>query len=881
MGFSADTMEDLRNAVRQKESSVNFSRFHKLGWLVVATFILIAGVSPAAGQDSRAREILSRETFWDNRDFEWYEANVPIFECPDPDITTTYYYRWDLLTKHLTYGSPNSGYSFTEFIDRPFWSGAYGAISCPAGHQIYEARWLRSPRYAQDYARYWLKTPGAQPRNYSTWLADSMWASHQVHPNQSELTELLPDIIKNHEGWVARHFDAKVGLFWQTGHDDGMEFNINSRQTQDILRGAPSYRPSFNAYMWADMQAIARIAVLAKKPEIAKEYLTKADQLKTKMFELMWDPKRKFFFPVLRNDEEREGHKLKALTRTYESGEFAGDPHGRELIGYVPWQFSMIKGESEYDIAWKKLMDRDGFFADFGPSTVERNDPMFLLKNSCCWWSGQSWPYATTQTLKGLANHLQSGGKALSKEDYLKSVQIYAKSHRKDGKPYLAEALHPDTGSFEGHDGYNHSEHYFHSGYCDLIITGLVGVVPRDDDVLEVRPLAPENWDYFALDALPYRGHQIGVFWDKSGTRYTYGKGLHLLVDGKVVATTDRVQTLTVADAVPLNKQEASQGRDPELVPINYVVNNDGTYFPRVTASYTANNTSLAKVNDGNYWYLQHPPNRWTCENSPNSQDWIEVDLGMPRAIQTIKLYLLDDSHIGGSSIRAPQAISLEHYKDGKWLPLTYRSKQTSIEGRRPYTLQIESRELSRFRVTLTHSKGFKSGLTEIEAWGDGELPLEALPHPEGNLAYNDGTKEFPKATASYHDRFGGVPASSIDGKTNFLPTPTNRWTSYESPNERDWLEIDFGKEVEFGRVELAIYDDRGGVQAPLNYDIEVWLEEKWQTLSEVKRSPEKPAGSQWNSATFKPQRSSKLRIQFTNRSPARSGVTEVMVWAD
>ncbi len=23
--------------------------------------------------------------------------------------------------------------------------------------------------------------------------------------------------------------------------------------------------------------------------------------------------------------------------------------------------------------------------------------------------------------------------------------------HRKDGKPYLAEALHPDTGSFEGH----------------------------------------------------------------------------------------------------------------------------------------------------------------------------------------------------------------------------------------------------------------------------------------------------------------------------------------------------------------------------------------------------------------------------------------------
>jgi hypothetical protein len=77
--------------------------------------------------------LLEREKFWDNRDWDWYREHIPFFECPDPDIQTTYYYRWELLTKHLTYGSPNSGYSFTEFIDRPFWSGAYGAISCPVG----------------------------------------------------------------------------------------------------------------------------------------------------------------------------------------------------------------------------------------------------------------------------------------------------------------------------------------------------------------------------------------------------------------------------------------------------------------------------------------------------------------------------------------------------------------------------------------------------------------------------------------------------------------------------------------------------------------------------------------------------------------------------
>lgn len=854
---------------------MNFSRFYRIGWLVGTTLFLVMGVNPTHGQNPRSIEILSKETFWDNQDLEWFAENVPIFECPDPDITTTYYYRWELLTKHLTYGSPNSGYSFTEFIDRPFWSGAYGAISCPAGHQIYEARWLRSPRYARDYARYWLKTPGAQPRNYSTWLADSMWASHLVHPNSTELIELLPDIIKNHEGWIARHYDANVGLFWQTGHDDGMEFNINSRQTQDILRGAPSYRPSFNAYMWADMQAIARIAELAKNPEIAKEYLAKADQLKAKMFELMWDPKRKFFFPVLKNDEERDGHKLKALTRTYESGQFAGDPHGRELIGYVPWQFSMIRGESEFDIAWKKLMDRDGFYADFGPSTVERNDPMFLLKNSCCWWSGQSWPYATTQTLKGLANHLQFGGKALTKEDYFKLLQIYAHSHRKEGKPYLAEALHPDTGSFEGHDGYNHSEHYFHSGFCDLIITGLVGFIPRDDDGFEVRPLIPDHWDYFRLTGLKYRGHELDIYWHKHDDKI-HGQGLRLFVDNRLVATSSKLENLTIYGAFPKAHFDVESRKLT-----NFAVNNDGTYYPKVTASYTSGRSSLSKVNDGNFWYTLHPPNRWTCEGSPNLNDWIDVDFGTPRKIDEIKLYLLDDSNLPSSTVGKPSSIALETYVDGKWLPLEYHGGPGPIEGHKPYSLRLRDTTLSRFRVIFNHSLGRKTGLTEIEAWGDAKLPLPPLPHPEGNIAYNAGTLEFPKATASYHDRFGGVPKSAIDGITNFQPTPTNRWTSYESPNEKDWLEIDFGKVVEFGRVELAIYDDRGGVQAPLHFDIEVWLDGSWQSLSDVKRSPDEPVGGQWNTATFKPQKSSKLRIQFTNRSPARSGVTEVMVWAD
>ena len=594
---------------------------------------------------------------------------------------------------------------------------------------------------------YWFRTPGAQPRNYSTWLADSAWAVNQVHRDDAFAINLLPDLVENYEGWEQRQFVPGVGLFWQTGHDDGMEFNINSRQTKDILRGAPSYRPSFNAYMWADAVAIAKLARLAEKGDIAERFEMKADSLRTTMLKLLWDEKRQFFFPVFKDDEERDGHKIKALTKTYEDGQFAGDLHGRELIGFVPWQFNMLdphinrnalaSGSSDttgasaarlmkYEAAWSKLMDRDGFYSDFGPSTVERNDPMFLLKNSCCWWSGQSWPYATTQTLKALANVAQRD--AATKADYVKLLRIYARSHRKNGQPYLAEALHPDTGSFEGHDGYNHSEHYFHSGFCDLVITGLVGLTPRDDETLEVNPLAPADWDYFALDDVSYRGHRVSVVWDKTGERYKLGAGLHVLVDGKKAGSSDKLARIAIKHgaAIPHQPEGASarfgeskpgasaasapqliSSNTPRLVPTNFVVNNDGTYYPRVNASYSSPKTSVSKLNDGNFWYIPHPPNRWTCEGSPNEHDSVIIDFGMKRPIHTVKLYPLDDSGEKDSTVHAPQRIELEAWLDNDWRPITSQSAMLDKpQGHRANVVRIDPIEVRTLLTAIQRYSG-------------------------------------------------------------------------------------------------------------------------------------------------------------------------------
>ena len=59
--------------------------------------------------------------------------------------------------------------------------------------------------------------------------------------------------------------------------------------------------------------------------------------------------------------------------------------------------------------------------------------------------------------------------------------------------------------------------------------------------------------------------------------------------------------------------------------------------------------------------------------------------------------------------------------------------------------------------MLLTNARGRKSGMTELEAWGPGTRPYVPARPPAGNLAFNPNPKEgYPKASASFSDRFGG-----------------------------------------------------------------------------------------------------------------------------
>lgn len=108
-------------------------------------------------------------------------------------------------------------------------------------------------------------------------------------------------------------------------------------------------------------------------------------------------------------------------------------------------------------------------------------------------------------------------------------------------------------------------DYYNHSGYADLIITGLIGIRPSAANDLVIRPLVPPGkWDYFALDALPYHSHLLTVIYDRTGERYHRGAGLTILSDGRVIGHRGSHSAIAVVLPDRRESQQAKASREVE-----------------------------------------------------------------------------------------------------------------------------------------------------------------------------------------------------------------------------------------------------------------------------------------------------------------------------
>ena len=219
----------------------------------------------------------------------------------------------------------------------------------------------------------------------------------------------------------------------------------------------------------------------------------------------------------------------------------------REAIGFIPFAFNLAR--REHAVAWRQLNAPGGFNAPWGLTTAEQRHPQFRKHGTgTCEWDGAVWPFATSQTLAGLANVLRGPPQAyVSRSAFLAQMETYARAHQRQGKPYLGEYHDEQTGEWliTGPKA-ERSRHYNHSTFNDLAITGLVGLVPRTDDVLEIDPLLPDGaWNWFRLADVPYQGRLATITWDNTGERFGKGAGLWIEIDRQELARTPRLERLT------------------------------------------------------------------------------------------------------------------------------------------------------------------------------------------------------------------------------------------------------------------------------------------------------------------------------------------------
>jgi hypothetical protein len=816
-------------------------------------------------------DVFDRYAWWDSRDRDWYSDRIPFIETPDAQIDEVYYYRWEVVKTHLTYGSPETGYLFTEFMDRPFWSGTYGGISCPLGHQLTEIRWLNDARVVDDFARYWMDTEGSKPRTYSNWYASALWQIHEVKGDSAWAVSMLPYMEEQFHGWLEDVYDAEHGMFYKSGHDDGMEININSRQLTDnwVVEG---YRPTLNAYLYGDLLAMSKAALLAGNSTRSKEYASRADSLKKRVLDELWDEKRQFFFHQFK-DDHNPGIKAKSLT--YETGPFAGNDNGRELIGYVPWQFNLP--DAEQSAAWKFLMDPAHFYAPYGPTVTSQSDPQFRISPNCCVWSGQSWPYATTQTLVAMANLLNNYDQdEVDAADYFDLLKGYTRTQYKDGRPYIAESANPLDGSWFGSDMPNHSEHYFHSGYVDLVLGGLLGIRAQPGDSLIINPLIPADWDYFAVEDLAYHGRMISLIWDRDGERYGRGAGLSLLIDGRVTVSRPDLGEMTV-------HFPSKPGAMAHERPHNLAVNN-GRSFPEISASYSDPAFPPFAANDGAIYYHKFPTNRWATSGSPNTEDWISLDLGAEQTIESVKLYFLDD----GEGIVPPASYRVELFRKGGWEEAAVQSRRPArATGRVANVIFLGAVKASGVRVFFEHAEGGRTGLTEIEVWtppGGDVHPAEATPR---NLAINPDRARYPSLSASFPDDADA--SVLVDGSYGLTTYQANRWIAYGTPNETDWVQLDFGAPTTVSQVDVYLWGNAprylarvdSTVLSPRSLRVEYQSGPEWTPVSGARHFPERPLAMARNTLSFEAVETTAIRILFEHDLPAVSGATEIQVWRE
>lgn len=630
-------------------------------------------------------------------DADWFENNIPFFDSPDTLLNKVYYYRWKLFKAHLRQ-TGNNGFVVTEFINHVPWDREpFCTINAASMHHIHEGRWLKDERYLNGYIDY-LFGQGGNDRRYSESIADAAYQYYLVQGNSKSITKHLDSMVQSFQGW-SDHYDSTKKLYWIPAMPDATEYTIASIDASGGTAGfdhGEAFRPTINSYQYANALAISRIAEMKGEVSTAKTFRQTADALKYRIQSDLWNPSLEHFTDRFKQENQFVHY-----------WDFI---RGRELAGLIPWYFNLPDDSQLLGVAWKHALDTNGLMGRFGYRTNEPSYEHYFKQ--FVWfegqrgsqWNGPSWPYQSSLVLTAMSNLLhQYRQHTVKRSDFMHVLKSYANQHvLPNGDLNLVENYDPNLGGPIVY--YYWSNHYNHSSFNDLIISGLCGLIPSEGDTLAIDPLADASIPYFCLDGISYHGRKLSFLYDQDGSRYGKGKGLMAYVDGKKVV----VDSTNGKFRIPIGK---IREHSPSPLPENKALNISRKGYPQPSASVQTQDTTLFQAIDGRSWYFPEITNRWTTLGSTKQSDWYGLDFGKGEDINEIRIHLLTN----GKGLTLPDAIHVEYEHDGRWQQVNETLHQPSkLLGNTINTIRFKPIQTRRIRVVFHHPKGAVA-MTEME----------------------------------------------------------------------------------------------------------------------------------------------------------------------
>lgn len=488
----------------------------------------------------------------------WFTAHCPRFVCPEERFIRLWYYRWFLLRHNLA-AAPYGAASFpllsslSSFSDKAItlWlpqrpqqdaqarkengflyfqearQGVHSGlriVSAPLVLQ--EARWLKAADFVhgeikmllsgQSPAGLYQDVPSSFPDAeepaflYKEWLSAAIEGALRIWPD-TFLATLAAESAVQHLAALRQRADPNHNFLLHGGAGP-----LDSYEDAQALAAREAV--DFSAMFAASLQATAVLLATIGRELDARWHKGLAEHCGKALVEQLWDEWDKFFY-------DQEAHTKEPLRQ----------PH---IGGFAPFVFGFVPAETKYMAPLAMLVAPEHFWTPFPVAqksllSASQETPVAL-------------PYTNSLITEAMAHALRAYPQNyITRRRLMEFLWLFAGLQLEGGdlmRPMTREAYNAQTG--EGFGAYD----CLQSNFNDLIIRHLIGLTPRDDELLEVTPLC-EGWDYFMLHEAPYRGHRISVIWDNrpAGRRLDgVPRGLSVYVDGKLAAEAPALERLLV-----------------------------------------------------------------------------------------------------------------------------------------------------------------------------------------------------------------------------------------------------------------------------------------------------------------------------------------------